>query len=84
MVQLDENGVAEEDNRRWGTLVVLSENTPGKRATKRLTVEPVCFLPILNRFTCPFAFPIPCCDDTVQDTNTEEKYFIDVDIYSGY
>ena len=38
----------------------------------------------LNQFNCPFAFPIPSCDDVVQDIDTEAKYFITVNMYSGY
>ena len=38
----------------------------------------------LNQVTHPFTFPIPLCDDVVQDIDTEAKYFIAVDIYSGY
>ena len=38
----------------------------------------------LNQVTCPFTSPIPRFDDTVQDMDTEENYFIDVDMDSGY
>ena len=38
----------------------------------------------LNQVTRPFTFPIPCCDDAVQDINTEAKYFIDVGMETGY
>ena len=38
----------------------------------------------LNQFTRPFAFPIPRCNDSVQDINTEESYFISLEIDSGY
>ena len=38
----------------------------------------------LNQVTQPFTFPIPCCDDAVQDINTEAKYVISVDTESGY
>ena len=38
----------------------------------------------LNQVTFPFAFPISFCDDAVQDIDTEENYFIDVDMGSGY
>ena len=37
-----------------------------------------------NQVTCPFTILIPCCDDVVQDIDTEAKYFIYVDMYSGY
>ena len=38
----------------------------------------------LNQITCPFAFPITFCDDAVQDIDTEAKYFIYMDMDSGY
>ena len=38
----------------------------------------------MNQVTCPLAFSIPSCDDTVQDIVTEEKHFIAVDMESGY
>ena len=38
----------------------------------------------LNQVTCPFNFPIPRCDDAVQDIDTEENYFIAVDMDIGY
>ena len=38
----------------------------------------------LNQFICLFALHIPRCDDAVQDIDTEEKYFIAVDMDSRY
>ena len=38
----------------------------------------------LNQFNRPFTFPIPRCDDSVQDIDTEAKYFILVDMDNGY
>ena len=38
----------------------------------------------MNQVTLPFNFHTPFCDDTVQDIDTEEKYFIAVDMASGY
>ena len=38
----------------------------------------------LNQVTRPLTLPIPCCDDVVQDIDTEENYFIAVDMESGY
>ena len=38
----------------------------------------------LNQVTRLFTFPIPRCDDAIQDIDTEENYFIAVDIDSGY
>ena len=50
----------------------------------QVPVEDVCFLTKMNQVTLPFAFPIPLCDDAVQDIDTEANYFIDVDMDSGY
>ena len=38
----------------------------------------------LNQVTRPFTFPIPRCDDAVQDIDIESKYFIAMDMDSGY
>ena len=38
----------------------------------------------LNQVTRPFNLPITCCDDSVQDIDTEAKYFIDVVMDIGY
>ena len=38
----------------------------------------------LNQVTQPFTFLIPLCDDAVHDIDTEAKYFIAVDMDSGY
>ena len=82
---LDENGVVEEDNRPWGALLVLAakphqENMPCHEYHWRLCVS----YQKLNQATCPFNFPIPRCDDTIQDIGIEAKYFISVDMDSGY
>ena len=38
----------------------------------------------LKNFTIPFELPIPICDDTVQEIHKKKKYFIAVDMGSGY
>ena len=38
----------------------------------------------VNHFTGSFTFPILLCDVAVQDIDTEAKYFIYVNMYSGY
>ena len=38
----------------------------------------------LNEVTKSLNLPIPHCDDAVQDIDTEAKYFISVDMDSGY
>ena len=83
--RLDKNGVVEEDDRPWGALLVLSEkphqeNVPWHEYRWRLCVS----YRKTNQVTRPFTFPIPLCDDSVQEINTEEKYFIAVDMDSGY
>ena len=38
----------------------------------------------LNQDTLAFTFPIPNFDDAVEDIDTEAKYFIYIDMDSGY
>ena len=82
---LDENIVMEEDNRPWGSLVVLAvkphqENMPCHEYQWKLCVS----YQKLNHITRPFTFPILFCDDAVQDIEKEAKCFIAVDMDSGY
>ena len=82
---MDENGVVEEDDGTWGALVVLAAKPhqivlPWHKYQWRLCVS----YQKLNQVTRPFTFPIPLCDDSVQDIDTEEKYFISVYMDSGY
>ena len=77
--------MVEEDDGRWGALVVLSakphrENVPWNEYQWRLCVS----YRKLNHITRPFTFPILFCDDAVQDIDTEAKCFIAVDIDSVY
>ena len=69
--RLDENGAVEEDDGPWGPLVVLAakphqQNVPWHEYQWRLCVS----YQKLNQVTRPFTFPIPWCDDAVQDINT--------------
>ena len=81
---MDESGVVEEDDRPWGSLVVLAakphqENVPSHKYQWRLCVsyrKP-------NQVTRPYNFSIPHFDKIVQDIDTEAKYFIAVDMDSG-
>ena len=57
-----------------------SKNVPCNKYQWRLCVS----YQKLNQVTCPLTFPIPFCDDAVQDIDSEAKYFIAVDMYSGY
>ena len=75
----------EEDNGQWGALVVLAskphqENVSWHEYQWRLCVS----YQKQNQVTRPFTFFISCCDDTVQDIDTEANYFIAVDMDSGY
>ena len=38
----------------------------------------------LNQVTRPFAYPIPRCDDAVEEIPSWAKYFIAIDLDSGY
>ena len=82
---IDENGVVEEDNGPWGALVILAaklyqDNAPWHKYQCRLCVS----YQKLNQFTRPFTFPIPRCDDSVQDIYTKANYFIAVEMDSCY
>ena len=85
VAKLDENGVVEDDEGPWGALVVLAakphqDNVPWHEYQWRLCVSSRR----LNQVTKPFVFPIPRCDDAVEHIDTEAKYFIAVDMDSGY
>ena len=56
------------------------ENVPWQKYQWRLCVS----YQKIYQVTRPFNLPIPCCDDAVKDIDTGAKYFIDVDMYSGY
>ena len=76
-----ENGVVEEDEIPWETVVVLSakphrENFPWHEYQWGMCVS----YQKLNQVTCPVAFPIPRCDNAVQNIDTEANYFIAVDM----
>ena len=80
---LDENGVVEEDNGPWGTLMVLAVkpyqgNVPCHKYQWMLCVS----YQKLNQVTCPFTFPITRCDDAIQDIDIKAKYIISVDMDS--
>ena len=77
--------MVEEDDGPWGALVVLAEkpyqeNVPWHEYQWRLCAS----YQKLNQVTSPLTLPIPCYDEVVQGTNTEENYFIAVDMGSGY
>ena len=83
--RLDENRVVEQDNVIWGALVVLAakthqENLPWHEYQWRICAS----YQNLNHVTRPFTFPIPRCDGSVKDIDTEANYFIAVYMDSGY
>ena len=82
---LDENGMVEEGDGIWVELVVLAaklhqENVPWHDYQWR----PCVSYQKLNQGTRQLTFHIPRFDDSVKYINTEKKYFIAVDIDSGY
>ena len=51
----------------------------------QVPVKYVCVLEKLNQVTHPFTPPsTPCCDDAVQDMDTQTNYFIAMEMDSGY
>ena len=73
---LYENGLVEEEDITWGALVVLAAKphqyiVPWHKFLWRLCVS----YQKLNQVTRPFAFPIPLCDNAVQEINTQVLYF---------
>jgi hypothetical protein len=82
---LDHNGLIEDDNGPYGAQIVLAakpgqDGAPADKFKWRLCVS----YRRLNQVTRPFAFPMPRCDDAVKDIDTEAKYFIAIDLDSGY
>ena len=83
--QLDENGVMEENYGPWRALVVLAAKLYQENVTWHEYQWRICVsYQKKNQITCTFTLPTPCCDDAVQEIDTEEKYFISVEICSGY
>ena len=83
--KLEENGIIEDDDGPWGALAVLAakphqEEVPWQEFRWRLCVS----YRKLNQVTRPYAFPIPRCNDAVEDIDTEAKFFIAIDLDSGY
>ena len=82
---LEHNGLVEDDDGPWGAMVVLAAkpNQGLKHYTEyqwRLCVS----YRKLNQVTRPFKYPIPRCDDAVEDIDPEAKWFIAVDMDSEY
>ena len=85
VAKLEDNDIIKDGNVTWGALVVLAakphqDGVPWEDFKWMLCVS----YRRLNQLTKPFAFPIPRCDDAVEDIDTEAKYFIVIDLDSGY
>jgi hypothetical protein len=82
---LEHNGLVEDDNGPWGAMVVLAAkpNQGLKHYTEHQWRLCVSYRK-LNQVTRPFKYPIPRCDDAVEDIDSEAKWFIAVDMDSGY
>ena len=83
--RLDENGMVEYYEWLWVSLVFIAtkpqqENVPWHEYQWRVYVS--CRK--LNQVTQPFIFHISWCNDAVQEIDTEDRYFIVVDMESGY
>ena len=82
---LDDNGWIEDDDGPWGAIIVLAakthqENVPWDQFQWHLCVS----YRRLNQVTRPFKYPIPRCNDAVKEIDTEAKFFIAIDLHSGY
>ena len=83
--RLEDNGLIEDDFGPWGAQIVLAakanqEGVSYKDYQWRLCVS----YRRLNTITRPYAYPIPRCDDAVTDIGPEARYFIKLDLDSGY
>ena len=81
---LNHNGLTEDDDRPWGSLVVLAAKPndkliPWDKYQWRLCVS----YRQVNQVTRPFTFPIRHCDEAV-DSIGPRKYYILMDLDSGY
>ena len=84
-LKLQDNEFVEDDDGPWGALVVLAakpnqENVPWHQYVWRLCVS----YRRLNQVTRPFTFPIRRCDDAVSDVGPRARYWISVDLDSGF
>ena len=82
---LESNGLIEDDDGRWGAMIVLAakpgqENVPVDQFKWRLCIS----YRKLNQVTKPYTFPIPRCDDAVEEIGTYACFFIAVNMDSGY
>ena len=79
------NGLVEPDDGPWGAIIVLAAK-PGQENIQwhdyiwRLCVS----YRRLNKVTRTYTFPIPRCDDAVDDIGPNMIYFISFDLDCGY
>jgi hypothetical protein len=81
---LQANGVVEDDDGPWGSMVVLAAkpNQGHKHWTDYVWRLCVSYRK-LNTITRPFVFPSQRCDDAVRDIG-DARFFITMDLYWGY
>ena len=83
--KLEDDGIIEDDHGPWGSMIVLAAkphqvDVHWKDFQWRLCVS----YRKLNAITKPFQYPIPRCDDAVEEIDTQARYFISIDLDSGY
>ena len=82
---LEDKALVEDDDGPWGALVVLAakanqEHVPWDQYIWRLCVS----YRRLNQVTRPYAFPMRRCDDAVADVGPKARFYISVDLDSGF
>lgn len=75
----------EDDDCPWGALVILAAKPHQEGVLWEDFRWRLCVLyHRLNQVTRPFAFPIPRCNNAVEEIDTEARYFVAIDLNSGY
>ena len=85
VVKLEDTYIIEDDDGPWGAFVVVDvkpdqDGVPWEDFKWWLYVS----YRWLNQVTRHFEFPMPWCDDAVEDIDTEAKYCITINLDSGY
>jgi hypothetical protein len=80
-----ENDIVVKCVSAWAALVVLAskanqETIPWHEYVWRLCVS----YGRLNQATCPYAYPVPRCDDAVDEIPSGMMYFVSFDLATGY
>ena len=83
--KMEQNDLIEDDDGPWGAMIVLAAkphqgDVHYKDYQWRLCVS----FRRLNQVTRPFKFPIARCDDAVEGIDPRAKYYIALDMDSGY